>query len=700
MLTDEQGRRVTPGAQIGTRGGEGCVFEVAGDPSLVAKLYHQAPDPKRIVKLRSQCAASQDALREIAAWPQSLLLRDGRPAGFLMRRVQGRPAHELYRPVDRLRHFPEVTWQHLVAVSRNVATAFCVLHTRGVLMADVNESNLLITARGEARLIDCDSFQLTDDRGFLHPCEVGTAMWTPPELQGRTLAAVPRTEQHDLFGLAVLIFHLLFMGRHPFAGVPRIAGMPPDLTENIRRHQFAYSQRVSVDCLAPPHSITLASMPPPLADLFEQAFLSASRPTAVQWRDELDAMRFHKCRWGHFFSRSLSDCPWCGICDGGGPAFFIAVSHVSIGAGVPGEMTRLLAEIEGALPPAAMSVPVTAVSVPCVTMVVPTLESLPLAGLPLQPVGFPLRAGHFLGWGIILASVAACFWAPEAIIAWMLFAVAGWVMLPRARSEPLNHGLYLRDRSTVDSLHRHIVQVIETLRRNAATHVHGFAQMRDRFVLEQQVIPTQARAQFDAERARLRTELNALLQRHLELPQHALTLTRLRREELQLADHLRKFQVSEHSIPQIGPARSQLLARMGIETALDVRQMTYLDHLGRGYTELRQWLSRIEAQFRFNPSLPLSPAARADLQRARQDEEQALWRSFQVVQAQWHLCSQNHSDAGVQRSLADAVRDHAGQLDQLNHQAEQQVTRCQQQLDQLVRQFNEAAALLQARWGG
>ena len=45
-------------------------------------------------------------------------------------------------------------------------------------------------------------------------------------MQGKPLRGLIRTENHDRFGLAVLIYQLLFVGRHPCAGVYRGAGDP------------------------------------------------------------------------------------------------------------------------------------------------------------------------------------------------------------------------------------------------------------------------------------------------------------------------------------------------------------------------------------------------------------------------------------------------------------------------------------------
>ena len=68
-------------------------------------------------------------------------------------------------------------------------------------------------------LVDSDSFQI-NALNTVYLCDAGTQHFTPPELQSLTSFAVIRTVNHDNFGLALLIFHLLFGARHPYAGVP------------------------------------------------------------------------------------------------------------------------------------------------------------------------------------------------------------------------------------------------------------------------------------------------------------------------------------------------------------------------------------------------------------------------------------------------------------------------------------------------
>ena len=89
------GSRVRLGRQLG-RGGEGAVFEVAGD-TRVAKIYHKTPAPAKVDKLRVMTRAATPALRKVAAWPVELLEDEAhRVRGFLMPRVSAREnAHEL-----------------------------------------------------------------------------------------------------------------------------------------------------------------------------------------------------------------------------------------------------------------------------------------------------------------------------------------------------------------------------------------------------------------------------------------------------------------------------------------------------------------------------------------------------------------------------------------------------------------------------
>ncbi|MCA9231950.1 MAG: hypothetical protein KDA57_14980 [Planctomycetales bacterium] len=339
-MIDSEGRPVRIGREIG-RGGEGSVFEVEGASNLAAKVYHKLPlASDQVEKLETMVACWSEELELISAWPRSLLYKAAGKGvcGFLLPKiVDARQLHELYGFTNRRLHYPDAQWHHLVLAARNTAAAFATFHAAGIAVGDVNQGNLLVDRQMCVRMIDCDSTQITNrDKTFF--CPVGTPHFTPPELQSMKLRDVYRTKNHDGFGLAVLIFHLLFIGRHPFAGRFRGAG---DMTieKAIAERRFAFSRHRDETLLdPPPASLSLADLPAGLAELFEQAFRADAsqgdvRPSARLWVEQLEQLIIQRrtCRFDptHVYYGQLHDCPWCRIEDQGGPSFFVPAEGVA-----------------------------------------------------------------------------------------------------------------------------------------------------------------------------------------------------------------------------------------------------------------------------------------------------------------------------------------------------------------------------------
>jgi DNA-binding helix-hairpin-helix protein with protein kinase domain len=328
---DLQGQETGLGRCLG-QGGEGAVYSVPNWPLTVAKIYARRPDEHGARKLGAMVQLGTEALATVAAWPQNLLLdpRTGAVVGFLMPRVDDhREIHKLYGPADRKTAFPDATWAFLVRAARNLAAAFDAVHQHGHVIGDVNQGNVVVSRKATVRLIDCDSFQITH-LGRSYPCRVGVPLFTPPELQGRKLDEVVRTPDHDRFGLAVLIFHLLFMGRHPFAGRHPAKAIPVETA--LRQGLFAFGREAMRSGFEPPpFSLRLKDVTPTVADLFEQAFGSAAmagkpRPTAAEWTATLEMLegRLVTCRDDprHAHAQANGCCPWCRIENDGGPSFF------------------------------------------------------------------------------------------------------------------------------------------------------------------------------------------------------------------------------------------------------------------------------------------------------------------------------------------------------------------------------------------
>jgi len=318
-VVEADGTRARLGARLG-EGGEGAIHELEGRPGVVARIFHQPLAEQRAEKIRAMVALHTPALDGLTAWPIGLLLLpDGQPIGVKMPRVIGcRDIRQLYEPGSRRSLFPNADWRFLVRVSANVARAFATVHAEGAIIGAVDHRGILVGADARVRLIDCDSFQITAG-GRCFPCDGGVPVFTPPELQDRSLTGVIRNENHDYFGLAVMIFLILFMGRHPFAGRYLGDGDMP-IERAIREHRFAYGRDRGFAAMEPPPGAPpLEIVSPPIAELFERAFamfaVRGSRPTAVEWINALDTLagKLVECRAGlaHWHLAGLPECPWC-----------------------------------------------------------------------------------------------------------------------------------------------------------------------------------------------------------------------------------------------------------------------------------------------------------------------------------------------------------------------------------------------------
>lgn len=254
----------------------------------------------------------------LAAFPLSVArTRSGAFVGFVMRLVANhKPLHELYSPGPRKHHFPHADYRFLVRTATNISRAVASVHKSGCVIGDINHSGVLISPKALVSLIDADSFQVTADaKSYL--CRVGVPEYTPPELQGKALANIVRTPNHDAFGLAVVIFQLLFMGRHPFVGTVRRGEIPP-LHEAIRDYRFVYTDERDVGMDQPPGTPALSDFPAAISAAFDASFGKNSaiqRPTAASWVHALEELEKALVQCGdnalHYAPRDASTCPWC-----------------------------------------------------------------------------------------------------------------------------------------------------------------------------------------------------------------------------------------------------------------------------------------------------------------------------------------------------------------------------------------------------
>ncbi|MCC3408207.1 MAG: DNA-binding protein [Microcoleus sp. PH2017_10_PVI_O_A] len=309
-------------------GGEGRIYPIAKDSSLVAKIYHKPTDEDGD-KLTVMFSMPPDAPiaepgHASIAWPLDLLHTVGgreKIVGFVMPRVNKvLPVHTFYTPKTRREQKPLFNYLYLHRTARNLASAVNALHVRGYVIGDVNESNILVTDTALVTLVDTDSFQVRDPyTGYVYRCPVGKPEFTPPELQGQTFRDIDRAPEHDLFGLAVLIFQLLMEGTHPFSGVYLGTGEPPSLEARIRSGHFpSGTKRIPYRPMpaAPPFEMLHPRLRQMFLRCFEEGHSNPSvRPDAKTWvnaiREAEDSLITCSKNSQHKYGNHLSRCPWC-----------------------------------------------------------------------------------------------------------------------------------------------------------------------------------------------------------------------------------------------------------------------------------------------------------------------------------------------------------------------------------------------------
>ncbi|MCC8998503.1 MAG: hypothetical protein LM522_03235, partial [Candidatus Contendobacter sp.] len=577
-------------------------------PGFVAKIYHQPISVDKTLKLEGMVRQAHPGLLDIAAWPVDVLRAqpEGPVQGFIMPRVNGyREIHSLYGPAHRKKAFPQADWSFLVHTARNLSSAFEAIHARGHVIGDVNPGNVVVSPQALVKLIDCDSFQINAG-GRLFPCDVGVPQFTAPELQGRSFHGLQRTPDHDGFGLALLCFHLLFMGRHPFAGRYRGKGDMP-IERAIQELRFAFGRHAaSRQMEPPPHILPFAALPNSVTDLFERAFaspgLAQGRPAARDWLQALERLsrELRSCSRNsvHKYPRHLRDCPWCELEQASGTMFFLPAPRAVVADLLSGrpdfDLDQVWSRILGVAPPPAEAMPSPSSRTP----IMPT----PLP----EPLRQVQRSNRIKAALIVGAALAAILIRPRLSGLWLPLAVVAWSLLrnPAVRRE------YQRRRLAL------------------------FAARRERQELHT-VWSQRAAGQPFTDRL---NDLRALHDRYRNLPtelQHEAQRLEADQRQIQLQIFLENHFIDAAQIPGILTTHRMALESYGIETAADVSAEALKTVPGFGQRLGRQrsaallaWRQALEQRFRYDPRKGVDPAAIEDLRRRYVQERLRIEREL------------------------------------------------------------------------
>ena len=268
------------GGWLGERlasGGEGWIHAFThprfGPSSQVCKVLRR-PASWRRAKLERMLACRERPVG--VAWPQALIFdARGEWLGYVMPRVT---STELQQTLQRVWGAQPPSRQQLVHYARRALARVAAVHAAGALVGDLQPKNFLVASDGELTLIDADSFQLDG-----YPCPVGIVEYLHPDLLGRDLKTLLRTDEHERFAVATLMFQILMGRQAPYA---RIGGGTP--LENQRAARFPYRRGRDGRALVPhgpdgPAARMWSHLPYEIQQAFLLAFDHRVGPELVTW---------------------------------------------------------------------------------------------------------------------------------------------------------------------------------------------------------------------------------------------------------------------------------------------------------------------------------------------------------------------------------------------------------------------------------
>jgi len=592
IVFNSKGNKIYLSNELG-RGGEGSVYSIQGNSTNVAKIYTKPIEKYHVQKLTQMIGMHNEHLSEIAAWPLDILFKQPnnrqKICGILMPNIDDyKEIHCLYGPTHRKQEFPNADWSFLIYTARNIARAFKVLHANGHVIGDVNPGNVFVSKKAMVKLIDCDSFQVRNYNGSYFTCEVGVPHFTPPELQGKSFKKTLRCTNHDNFGLAVLIFHLLFMGRHPYSG--KYLGREKFITieKAIEEFRYAYGQNAQNMLMqAPPNSVSVNITGTEINNMFEKAFSirKGVRPTPREWDIVLGGLLSELCRCdqnpGHRYSKKLYKCPWCDLEQRTGVIFFFYISPTGH---TPSEfhLKQIIKEIESIQGPQNLDYHVH------------RNESNPLP--PPTPLPKKLKREKVfkeltgISTGIIFVFCIGIFF-PD----FLLFGIITGFFITKGigfvETDSIKKERHIREKKYKDAKNNY---------NNVLNQWHSQA----RYTI------------FNDKKAQIEQLISGYKKIFKKCDNELAEMKRNIRS-LQLKQYLEKFFIDKANISGIGPIRLSTLESYGIETAADITKNKIMSIPGFGEvlsTDLVNWKKRKEKGFVFNPKQGLNPSDIAKVQ--------------------------------------------------------------------------------------
>lgn len=194
-------------------GGEGTIYEVIGNPDIVAKIYH---NPSKHINIKKAIPFYKKTPSEFIT-PDTLIEKNGVVTGYTMKYVNSD-----YFPISGLKYSKfckknNITDDDIKKILNKVIESVEKLHKIDIIIGDLNPENILTNGK-EIRFIDCDSYKT--------PVTQHNNVLQPEITDWHNNASI--NKKADYFALSIIIFEILthahpYKGRHPdYVGKDRL----------------------------------------------------------------------------------------------------------------------------------------------------------------------------------------------------------------------------------------------------------------------------------------------------------------------------------------------------------------------------------------------------------------------------------------------------------------------------------------------
>ena len=326
LYADGTFQRITLGRMVNRGGAAGRIYEVAGQPQNVAKIfYNLAKSNTNRQKLESMLLNAphfpptiRDGVEYVQiAWPIAILEDEkGFCVGYIMPLINMDKAvsldHLMQKSIRQKLGLSE-KYSYRIYAAYNVASMVAALHQCGHYIVDLKPSNVSVYRDTMiVAMVDCDGFSIQGEHGNRYPAEFVSEEYIYPE--GMDLDCSEMGEEQDKFALAVIIFKLLNNGIHPFSGVPRKDTDMLTIQQRIEDYHYAYGSWL--DKYQAPHPYSLHSyFDKRTLEMFDRAFMCGQeRPTAKEWVEHLWYLlhNLKQCKQNH--NHVYFTAKGCGLC--------------------------------------------------------------------------------------------------------------------------------------------------------------------------------------------------------------------------------------------------------------------------------------------------------------------------------------------------------------------------------------------------